>query len=89
MSILVIQLAPRTRLRPRSAGSAEPSAARPGDDFAFALSADGLTIASQGECAPALLPRADSVALVLADSDVSWHRITLPKAPPAKLRAAL
>ena len=26
---------------------------------------------------------------VLADTDVSWHRITLPKAPAARLRAAL
>ena len=89
MSILVIQLAPRARLRARSLGGAEPSAARARDDYAFAISPDGLAIASQGACAAALLPRADSVALVLADSDVSWHRITLPKAPPAKLRAAL
>ena len=35
------------------------------------------------------MPRADSVVAVLADSDVSWQRITLPKAPAAKLRAAL
>ncbi len=89
MSILVIQLAPRARLRARSRGGAEPLALRASDEFAFALSPDGLAIASQGACAAALLPRADSVALVLADSDVSWHRITLPKAPPAKLRAAL
>ena len=89
MSILVIQLAPRTRLRARSPGGAEPLPLRASDEFAYALSPDGLAIASQGACAAALLPRADSVALVLADSDVSWHRITLPKAPPAKLRAAL
>jgi len=35
------------------------------------------------------LPKADSVVAVLADTDVSWHRITLPKAPAAKLRTAL
>jgi general secretion pathway protein L len=36
-----------------------------------------------------LLPRADSVVLVLAESDVSWHHIDVPKAPAARLRAAL
>lgn len=89
MSTLVISLAARGRLRARSPGGAEPPLARAQQEVAYALSDDGLTVASHGECAPALLPRADSVALVLADCDVSWHRITLPKAPPAKLRAAL
>lgn len=87
MSILVLQLAPRGRLRARSPGGAESAPAS--GDCSYVLSADGLTPASHGQCAPALLPRADSVALVLADSDVSWQRITLPKAPAAKLRAAL
>ncbi len=89
MSILVIHLAPRSRLRARSPGSVEPETVRASADYSFVLSPDGLVVASQGSCAAALLPRADSVALVLADSDVSWHRITLPKAPAAKLRAAL
>ena len=34
-------------------------------------------------------PRADTVVLLLADADVSWHRVDLPKAPAARLRAAL
>lgn len=89
MSTLVISLAARGRLRARSPGSAEPASTRAQHEYAYVLSADGLTVASQGECAAALLPRADSVALVLADCDVSWHRIALPKAPPVKLRAAL
>ena len=89
MSTLVIQLAARARLRARSPGGAEPDTARPQRDYAYALSADGNTISAQGECAATLLPRADSVALVLAESDVAWHRIALPKAPPARLRAAL
>lgn len=87
MSLLVILLAPRARLRAGSAG--EPDPARPQRDLAYVLSDDGLEVSSQGSCAPALLPRADSVALVLADADVSWQRIDLPKAPPARLRAAL
>ena len=89
MSTLVIQLAARARLRARSPGSAEPDAVRPQRDYAFALSADGNTISAQDECAATLLPAADSVALVLAESDVAWHRIALPKAPLARLRAAL
>ena len=89
MSTLVIQLAARARLRARSPGRAEPDAVRPQRDYAFALSADGNTISAQGECAATLLPAADSVALVLAESDVAWHRIALPKAPLARLRAAL
>ena len=59
------------------------------EDYGYVLSADGLQVSSHGRAPPALLPRADSVVAVLADSDVSWHRITLPKAPAARLRAAL
>ena len=85
MSILVVQLAPRGRLRARSPGGAEPEADRAAAATTrYVLSPDGLAIASQGRCAASLLPRADSVALVLSDNDVSWHRITLPKAPAAK-----
>ena len=90
MSTLVIQLAARARLRARSPGGAEPEAVRTQLEYAYALTSDdGVAVASQGRCAPALLPEADSVALVLAEGDVSWHRISLPKAPAVKLRAAL
>lgn len=89
MSILVIQLAPRGRLRARSAVAPGPDASRTGAELDYVLSRDGLAVSTQGRCAASLLPRADSIALVLADSDVSWHRITLPKAPAARLRAAL
>lgn len=89
MSILVVQLAPRGRLRARSAGAPVPDASRSGAELDYVLSRDGLAVGAQGRCAASLLPRADSIALVLADSDVSWHRITLPKAPAARLRAAL
>ena len=49
----------------------------------------GLSLESQGHCAAALLPRATMVVAALADADVSWHRIILPRAPAARLRAAL
>ena len=89
MSILVIHAPPRVRLNAGDPSGAAPSSSGARGDYHYVLSPDGLTPAAQGTSAPALLPRADSVALVLADTDVSWHRITLPKAPTAKLRAAL
>ena len=88
MPTLVISLPPRPRLRPRSAAPAvveTPSA----EDFDYLLTADGFTIQSRGRCIASLLPKADSVIAVLGDADVAWHRITLPKAPSARLRAAL
>lgn len=91
MSLLVISLAPRPRLRARSlapeAVGANASTAH--DEFDHLLSRDGFTMQSQGRCAAVLLPRADSVIAVVGEADVAWHRITLPKAPPARLRAAL
>ncbi len=86
MSVLVIQIPPRARLLARAAP--EP-AARPPDAYDHVLSADHSSVASSGRCAAAQLPKAGSVIAVLADADVSWHRVTLPKAPAARLRAAL
>ena len=44
---------------------------------------------AQGRCTAALLPKADSVTAVIGEADIAWHRITLPKAPASRLRAAL
>ena len=89
MSIIVIQIPKRQRLRARDAGGAVADGARIGFEHAYVTSPDGLMLVSQGQCAAALLPKADTVIAALADADVSWHRITLPKAPAARLRAAL
>jgi general secretion pathway protein L len=86
MSTLVILLPPRERLGAQSRSGSSDAAA---GEYAYVLSADGLTIAKQGACAPSLMPKADSVVAVLADTDLSWHRISLPKAPAQRLRAAL
>lgn len=88
MSVLVLLLAPRARLA-AGPGAAEVSTPTPKGEVAYALSADGAGTGRQGQAAPALLPRADSVVAVLSPADVSWQRITLPKAPASKLRAAL
>jgi general secretion pathway protein L len=83
MSILVVLLPSRDRL---SAGG-EP---REGSaEYSYLLSADGLSVARQGRTTAALLPKADTVVAWLGPTDVSWHRVTLPRAPASRLRAAL
>ncbi|MBS0447284.1 MAG: general secretion pathway protein GspL [Proteobacteria bacterium] len=85
MSTLVIQIPQRQRLRAQRAAEAPPTS----DEYAYVTSPDGLSVLTHGSCAPALLPKATTTIAVLADADVSWHRITLPKAPAARMRAAL
>ena len=93
MSFLIVRIASRSRLHARSqdAGATSPANERAsaGTEYTYALSPDGLVLQGQGRCAASLLPKADTVIAVLADADVGWHRITLPKAPASRLRAAL
>jgi len=86
MSILVVLIPPRPRLA--SAGG-EAEGSRFSGEYAYVLSPDGLNPGSEGRAAPEALPQADTTVAVLSDCDVGWHRITLPKAPAARLRAAL
>lgn len=83
MSVLILEVLPRARLGPQDDASPPPA------DWTYAWSADGRQVSRQGRAAAALLPRADTVVAVLATQDVGWHRITLPRAPAARLRAAL
>ena len=97
MSLLALLLPPRERLAARAAGGNDAVAAQARSGAAlklpsawsFVFSTDGSSVAQQGSAAPALLPRADQVVLVLAEGDVSWHRVDIPRAPPARLRSAL
>ncbi len=90
MSVLALLLPPRERLAARAAGADAPgTAARLPTEWPFVFSTDGRSVAQQGSAAPALLPRADQVLLVLAEADVSWHRVDIPKAPAGRVRAAL
>lgn len=82
MSVLILEVPPRARLGPQDE-------AGPPADWSYAWSADGRQVSRQGRSAAALLPRADTVVAVLAAQDVAWHRITMPRAPSARLRAAL
>ena len=88
MSTLVVQIPPRPRLR-SSVGGADAEASGLTTDYSYVSSPDGLELEAQGRSPAALMPKATTVIAVLADADVSWHRITLPKAPAARLRAAL
>ncbi|MEO7336194.1 MAG: type II secretion system protein GspL, partial [Caldimonas sp.] len=89
MSTLVICLPARRRLRARGPDAlpAEPDSVT--TEYSYVSTPDGLEVGSQGRCAASLLPTASTIVAVLADCDVSWHRIVLPKAPGARLRAAL
>lgn len=89
MSLLVILLPPAERLSAQHAAGAGEALGRLPSEWPFVLSADGRSPASQGQAALALLPRADQTVLVLAEADLSWHQIDIPKAPSARLRAAL
>jgi general secretion pathway protein L len=88
MSVLAIILAPRERIAAQAGGEAGAGVRVP-EEFTFVFSADGTVVTQTGRTAASLLPKADRAIVVLADADVSWHKIKVPKAPPAKLRAAL
>jgi general secretion pathway protein L len=90
MSLLVLQIPPRPKLRAREAGSAAALPAEPVlGELGYAWSEDHRQLGRHGHCAPALLPKADTVVAVVSEADLSWHELVIPKAPPARLRAAL
>lgn len=89
MSVLVISLPPRDRLGARAAGAEAVAGLRLPQEWDFVFSADRTAVAQAGRAAAALLPKAEETVLLLADADVSWHRVKVPKAPSARLRAAL
>ncbi len=89
MSLLIVLSPARQRLAGRTAGD-EPAAVAPlPAEWPFWLADDAGLVLHGGHAAAARLPRADRRVLVLAAADVAWHRIDVPKAPPARLRAAL
>ena len=88
MSTLVIQLPEHHRLHAHAPGAAPPDAARR-REYVYVTSSDGIEFEAQGEAAAALLPRRSEVIAVVRETAISWHRITLPKAPAARLRDAL
>jgi general secretion pathway protein L len=89
MSTLVILLPTRPRLSGAESASPREPRIKAGAEMAYVLTPDGLNITRHGRASAAMLPKADSAVVVLAEADVSWQRLTLPKAPPSRLRAAI
>ena len=89
MSLLVLLLPAKPRVHPTR--DSLPSPAGSVGEVHFVWSTDRRAPRETGHVAPALLPgrSASEVVAVLPDHAVSWHRITLPKAPAGRLRAAL
>ncbi len=84
MPTLVVLIPSRGRLR----STAQPLGAR-AEEYTYVVTDDGTTVINTGHCSANLLPATDTVVAVVADNDVSWHRMPIPKAPGAKMRAAL
>ncbi len=84
MSTLIILLAAQPRLAaPTTAGPAVPT------EFDYVLSVDGQRVTEHGRVPASTLPRAATIVAVLRPGDVAFQRVALPKAPAAKMRAAL
>lgn len=89
MSTLVVHLPPRPRDASADSVSASEGSEWARRDWAYVLTHNGLSVATHGRAALPLLPPADVVVAVPAQVDVSWMRVRVPKAPAAKLKAAL
>ena len=84
MSTLIILLAAQPRLAaPTTAGHVAPA------EFDYVLSVDGQRVTEHGRATAAALPRAALVVAVLRPGDVAFQRTAIPKAPAARMRAAL
>jgi len=88
MSTLLLFLPPRMRLRALGQAVPAPEPAAPVREYDWALTEDGQQIAREGRSAATALPSADSVIAVVAESDISWRRVELPRAG-RQMRAAL
>ena len=88
MSTIVIQLPEHHRLRAQSMNEPWTDGGRR-HEYVYVTSDDGIELEAQGEASAALLPKRSEVIAVVRETDVSWHRITVPKAPASRLRAAL
>ena len=60
-----------------------------GVEWAWVQSHDGQNVHAHGHDVAALLPRDDTVVLVLPVRAMSWHRVVVPKIGAARLRQAL
>lgn len=66
-----------------------PDLASPSTEPAFVRTPDGQQTGEHGTAALTQLPMADEIVALVPLACLSWHRITLPRAPAGKLRAVL
>jgi general secretion pathway protein L len=89
MSVLIVLLPARPRLAAGGdVGGPAPGLRAPGS-WRYVWSSNGQQADRSGVVATDLLPKADTLIAVIPTADVSWQNITLPRAPTARLRAAL
>lgn len=86
MSTLIVLLPEQPRLQASQADAPLPRADL---TLHFVLTADSQQVLQRGLAAVADWPKADAVVAVVPIGDVAWHRLTAPKAPAGKLRAAV
>ncbi|MDT9002173.1 type II secretion system protein GspL [Paucibacter sp. APW11] len=85
---LLLLLPARPRLRSHGRGAEAPARSE-APEYDYIVSTDGEHISAQGRATASELPSADQIIAVPAESDLSWHRVTLPRAGRQRLRAAL
>lgn len=87
MSTLIVALPVPPRLS--SQGAAGLALAPAEYDYVFSGNDAAAGRLQAGRAAAAQLPAAQQIVAVIPAHGVGWHRVALPKAPAAKLRAAL
>jgi general secretion pathway protein L len=80
MTTLILQLPARERPGYTTHACAE---------LTYATSADGQEVGVTGQAVVGALPKADEVVAVVPPTELSWHLISVPRAPAARLRTAL
>ncbi|MFG6465366.1 type II secretion system protein GspL [Roseateles sp. BYS87W] len=88
MSTLLLFLPPRVRLGAPGRALPEPQRSDALREYDYALTDDGQTLTTEGRAPAASLPSADTVIAVVAESDLSWRQVELPRAG-RQMRAAL
>lgn len=86
MSLLVITPQPR----PTEPGAGRMRFASPAEQpWAFVFSGDGTQVTQSSTAVAADWPKATRIVLALPPRMLSWHHLTIPKAPKSRMREAL
>jgi len=91
MSTLLLFLPARSRLQAQGRATSSLDGIGSGTsarEYDYLLSKDGIGIQAQGSRVAAKLPHAEQVIAIAAESDLSWQRVTLPRAG-RQMRSAL